>query len=123
MNELFGWACVLVGFLSGLALGLRFHREDWLGGYGSLRRRMMRLGHVSLVALGALNVLFAQTAPQLALPPALVALASAALIAGAVAMPACCGLMAWRPGLRPLFAIPVACLVLGAALVILGLAR
>jgi len=122
MNEIFGWLWVLVGFLSGLALGLGFHREDWLGGYGSLRRRMVRLGHVSLVALGALNVLYAHTATRLVLPPALASVASAALIVGAVTMPACCGLMAWRPGFRPLFAIPIVSLVLGAVLVIAGLA-
>jgi len=122
MNEIFGWLWVLVGFLSGLALGLGFHREDWLGGYGSLRRRMVRLGHVSLVALGALNVLYAQTAPRLVLAPALASTASVALIVGAVTMPTCCGLMAWRPEFRMLFAIPVASLVLGAGIVLAGLA-
>ncbi len=121
MNEIFGWAWVLVGFLSGLALGLGFHREEWLGGYSSLRRRMVRLGHVSLVALGALNVLYAQTAPRLVLSTALASTASLALIVGAVTMPACCGLMAWRPSFRLLFAVPIASLVLGAALVIGGL--
>jgi hypothetical protein len=122
MNEVFGWTWILVGLLSGVVLGLGFHREDWLGGYGSLRRRMVRLGHVSLVALGVLNILYAQVAPRLALSPGLATTASRAWIVGAIAMPACCGLMAWRPGFRLLFAIPIASLVLGAVLVVVGLA-
>lgn len=121
MNEIFGWTWILVGFLAGLALGLGFHREGWLGGYGSLRRRMFRLGHVSLVALGVLNLLYAGVVPRLALSPALAATASWAWILGAVTMPACCGLMAFRPALRPLFAVPIASLVLAAALVVVGL--
>jgi ABC-type iron transport system FetAB permease component len=121
MNEVFGWAWILVGLASGVALGLGFHREGWLDGYGSLRRRMLRLGHVSLVALGAMNLLYATTAPRLALSPALSTTAAWSWIFGAVSMPACCALMAWRPALRPCFALPIASLLLGATLVILGL--
>jgi len=122
-NEAFGWAWIFLGLLSGLILGLRFHDADWLGGYGSLRRRLIRLGHVSLVALGMLNVLFATSAPRIHVAPAAFHAASFALVVGAVSMPACCGLMAWRPGLRPLFAIPVLSLLGGVAIVVLGLIR
>jgi hypothetical protein len=52
-----GWGLVAAGFVSGTAVGLGFHREDFLGGYGSFRRRLLRLGHVALVALGMFNVL------------------------------------------------------------------
>jgi hypothetical protein len=47
-NLLAAWVGILMGFLSGLALGLCFHRENWLGGYGSFKRRLYRLAHISL---------------------------------------------------------------------------
>lgn len=121
LNEAFGWGWILLGALSGMLLGLRFQREDFLGGYVSLRRRMVRLGHISFFGLGLLNILFAQSAPRLGLEPSWLALASAAFVAGGVTMPLCCGLMAWRPALKPLFAVPVASVMLGAALACLGL--
>lgn len=122
-NMIFGWSSVLAGFLSGMLLGTGFHREGFLGGYGSLRRRMLRLGHIALVALGGLNVLFALSAGQLRLPPAALDLASWAWIFGGLAMPLCCLLMAWRPAARMLFVLPILSLSLAAGLVIWGLAR
>lgn len=122
-NQVFGWTWILVGLLAGLVLGLRFHREDWLGGYASLRRRLVRLAHISLVALGFLNVLFALSAARLHLDPAQIRVASWGLMLGGACMPACCGLAAWRPALRHLFAIPVVSLLIGVGLVIWGTVR
>ena len=121
INEAFGWVWILAGFLSGLVLGLFFQRDDWLGGYGSFRRRLIRLGHISFLGLGILNILFALSAPRIHLAPGPLALASRALLVGAVTMPLCCGLMAWRRGFHLLFGIPVASLVLGVVLVVRGI--
>ena len=123
LNAAFGWIWILASFLAGLLLGLRFREDDWLGGYGSFRRRLLRLGHVSLAGLGILNVLFALGAERLHLGPAALALASRAFIAGGLTMPLCCGLAAFRPRLQPLFAVPVVSLVLGASLVVAGMLR
>lgn len=102
-----GWWGMLGGVLSGAALGLFFHRDAWMGGYGSFRRRLMRLGHISFFGLGFLNLLFAATHHLAGLPEAWAAVAAGALIVGAVAMPACCFLSAWRKPFRHLFAVPV----------------
>jgi hypothetical protein len=123
VNETFGWVWILVGFLSGLALGMGFHRDDWLGGYGSFRRRLIRLGHISFLGLGILNILFAAGGPRLALGAPTLALASWMFVTGGITMPACCVLMAWRRGFYVLFGLPVASLVLGAALTVVGLLR
>ena len=123
LNETFGWVWVLAGFLSGLGLGLGFHRDDWLGGYGSFRRRLIRLGHISFLGLGILNILFALSGPRLTLGASELRLASWLLIVGGITMPACCALMAWRRGFYLLFGIPVASLVLGAALTVVGILR
>ena len=106
LNESFGWLWVLAGFVSGFFLGLGFHREGWMGGYGSFRRRLIRLGHVSFVGLGFLNILFALGTPRVALSEAWLPVASWALVTGGVTMPLCCGLMAWRREFYPLFVVP-----------------
>jgi hypothetical protein len=122
INLLAAWMGMLLGFLSGLALGLFFHREDWLGGYGSLTRRLYRLGHISFFGLGAVNFFFYFTAHTL---PAstLLSLASSAFIAGAVMMPVCCLIMAHFPNTRSLFALPVLSLVTGGALTLMEVSK
>lgn len=121
INEAFGWIWILAGFLSGLVLGLFFQRDDWLGGYGSFRRRLIRLGHISFLGLGILNILFALSVARVHLAPGTLELASRSLLVGGVTMPLCCALMAWRRGFHLLFAIPVASLVVGVALVVRGI--
>ena len=106
-----GWILILCGFGTGALLGLRFHEERLAGGYGSFRRRTMRLGHVALVALGMLQLIVSAAPAELRS-----AAPSAMLIAGSVLMPLACFLTAWRPGLRRLFPLPV--LLLGGAAVL-----
>ncbi len=101
-----GWTLILCGFLSGAALGLFFHRPSFWGGYGSLRRRLARLGHIALVALGMLNLLFAiSSLPAPGTSAASVATTTLAL--GSFAMPVVCFLTAWRERFRHLFFVPV----------------
>jgi hypothetical protein len=122
INLLAAWVGILLGFLSGLALGLGFHREKWLGGYGSFTRRLYRLAHISLFALGAVNFFFYFTAR--ALPAGtMLSLASSAFIAGAITMPVCCLIMAHFPNTRSLFALPVVSLVAGGVLTVVEVAK
>lgn len=120
MNLLAGWASVLLGFASGAVPGLYFWREDWLGGYSSWRRRMVRLAHISFFGLGFINLAFAFTLPPWETVHLAGALrwSAALLVAGNVAMPAVCYLAAWRQGFRHLFVVPVACEVIGVALLL-----
>src|SRR5262249_59491418 len=69
LNAAFGWLWITLGMASGAVIGLRFHRSDWLGGYESWPRRLVRLGHISFFGLGILNLLFALTAPPVPFPP------------------------------------------------------
>jgi hypothetical protein len=117
INLLAAWIGILLGFLSGLALGLFFHRENWLGGYGSFKRRLYRLAHISLFGLGAVNLFFYLTAHTRA-PGSVLSLASSAFIIGAITMPVCCIIMAHFPNARLLFALPVISLLAGGILTI-----
>ncbi len=123
INLAAAWCGILLGILSGMALGLGFLRPDFLGGYGSVRRRLYRLAHISFFGLAFLNIAFWLTVKQEDLPAAGVAAASAAMIAGAVTMPATCLLTAhWNPG-RHFFAIPVLSLLYGAAATLVQLVQ
>ncbi len=126
LNLWAAWIGILLGMLSGAAHGLFFHRADWLDGYGSWRRRLTRLGHISFFGLAFVNLAFFFTAAHLVestagtIPSALQS-ASWLLVAGAVFMPIVCYLSAWRQAWRRLFVLPVGCLVLGVtSLLVLG---
>src|SRR5882757_4671929 len=106
-NLLVGWTIMVAGALSGALVGLFFHKENWMGGYTSLRRRMIRLGHISFFGLGILNVLFALSLAAIPVTQSYARFASIGFAVGAVTMPACCFLTAWRPAMRHLFPIPV----------------
>lgn len=115
-----GWSGMLGGVASGAALGLFFHKENWMGGYASFRRRLARLGHISFFGLGFLNLLFAFSNQLFALPDRVARLAAGALIIAAVAMPTCCFLAAWRPAFRHLFAVPVVGVLTGIVATLVG---
>lgn len=119
-NEIAGWIFVLGGLVMGLVMGLKFQREEWLGGYSAFPRRMVRLAHVALVALGMLNIQFAQSADRLHLDSRLTGVASLAFIAAAVLMPTCCLWMAARRRHFEIFAAPIVCLATGLILTIGG---
>jgi hypothetical protein len=98
-------------------MGLFFWREDWLGGYGSWRRRLTRLAHVSFFGLGFINLAFALSVSQLALPRGTaLSAASFSLCLGAATMPIVCYLAAWKKPFRHLFFVPVAAVVAGVAI-------
>ena len=87
-----------------------FYRDDFLGGYSSFRRRILRLGHIALAALGMVNILYSQSnlSDESSLAPSI---ASIGFIVGGVTMPGICFLSAWKPGFRHLFFIPVTALI------------
>ena len=106
LNFIAGWLCFLFGAISGALIGLRFHRENWLGGYDSFCRRLLRLGHIAFFGLGLINILFAICA-SFAPPTHFIQAASLMLAGGAATMPAVCFLSAWKPAFRHAFFMPV----------------
>ncbi len=120
LNETFGWISITSGFVTGTFLGLRFHDDNWLGGYASFKRRMLRLGHISLFGLGAINLLFVLSLPRMSGPPLRFELARWGFLVGGVAMPMCCALTAWRMKLRTLFVVPVASLLTAGLMTLFG---
>jgi hypothetical protein len=119
LNIAVAWVGILCGVLGGAAAGLFFHADDWLGGYGSWRRRLVRLGHISFFGIALLNLAFSVTVRQpgweVSSPLPALALAAAQGL-----MPLLCYLSAWRKPLRHGFVLPVACVLVGVLGLIVG---
>lgn len=118
-----GWVGMLAGVAAGATIGLFFGRDDWMGGYDSFRRRLMRLGHISFFGLGFVNLFFALSHHLLHLDTRLATCAAYAFVAGAITMPLCCFLSAWRKPFRHLFPIPVISVTIGIILTLLAWPR
>ncbi len=118
MNWIGGWTLMLLGLASGVWMGLFFHRSDFLGGFNSWPRRCVRLGHIALMALGMLNLIYALAVrgdPTAGLPDLL---ASPAFLIAGISMPAACFLCAWRRLLLPIYVLPVVALAAALALML-----
>ena len=120
LNILVGWAAMLMGVLSGAAIGLFFHVDSWAGGYASFRRRMLRLAHISFFGIGFINVMFGLTLQALQLTGPAPAVGSLGLIIGVITMPLCCYLTAWKKIFRHLFPVPVLGVATGIVAILYG---
>lgn len=116
VNLIAGWASLLAGALFGAALGLFFHDDAWLGGYGGWRRRLIRLAHVSFFGLGLINILYALDAGTRAGGAG--TLPSVLLVGAGALMPPLCLAAAFRPALRHLLALPVAALIAALSIIV-----
>lgn len=111
INFYAAWVSIFLGLLSGTVQGLFFHKEEWLGGYGSWRRRMLRLGHISFFGLAFLDLAFLDSINYLKLSPQDFTWSSRLILIGMVSMPSVCYLSALKTEFRHLFFIPVVSLL------------
>jgi hypothetical protein len=122
LNWTVGWSLVLMAFVTGAWIGLYFHKADFWGGYDSFRRRIVRLGHIAMAALGMMNVIYSLS-PWPSIGTTAAQLASWGFVVGGISMPVVCFLSGWRKPMRHLFFIPVVSLVTAAASTIAGAVR
>lgn len=119
LNWSLGWCLLLAGALTGAALGIFMVREDFLGGYGSLSRRMARLGHIACAALGMLNLIVAIGIGDPEGQVAATVTTYAFALAG-VSMPLVCFLTAIKVQWRHAFVVPVLAFATGAVAALAG---
>jgi hypothetical protein len=119
LNWRAGWMLILSAFITGAIIGLFFHREEFWGGYTSFRRRIVRLGHIALAALGMMNVVFSYS-PWPTESSWEGHAASLCFVIGGISMPAVCFLSGWDKRCRHLFFIPVTALILAAVWTLSG---
>lgn len=117
INFYAGWIGILAACLAGMISGLFFHKEEFLGGYGSWPRRLLRLGHVALVGLGLINLAFVFTVRSFDVASDW-ELAAILLVVGAIAMPLTCYAAAFYRPARHFFFIPVLSVTVGTAITI-----
>jgi len=120
LHLLIGWIAMLLGVVSGAAIGLFFHVDDWAGGYASFRRRMLRLAHISFFGLGFINLLFGFTLQSISIQSPFTNIASLGFILGVMTMPLCCYLTAWNQAFRHLFPVPVLSVTAGIIGLLMG---
>jgi hypothetical protein len=118
LNLVAGWTGFIGGAASGALIGLFFHRENWLGGYSSFPRRLVRLGHIAFFGLGLINILFALSATSASI---WTDWASRLLVVGLATMSLNCFLTAWRAHFRHLFFIPAGSTLLGITALVIHL--
>jgi hypothetical protein len=119
LNWYAGWSSIILAFVTGAIIGLGFHKPEFLGGYDSLRRRMVRLGHIALAALGLFNVVYSLS-PWPEMGTLAERIATPAWVAGCFLMPTVCFLTAWREKFRHLFALPVVSLLVAVIATVAG---
>ena len=115
MGVAIGWWLIAIGFSTGACFGLLAQREGWLGGYTSRPRRLARLGHIALIALGALNVTWPLTTTA-APNTSVTAMIAGCFVVGGLTMGPVCFLTAKWWSCRILFVIPSTALIIGAVL-------
>ncbi len=115
INLYAAWIGIFAGCIAGAVQGLFFHKDDWLDGYGSWRRRLTRLGHISFFGIGFINFAFAVSLGMLEMEGELV-VSSRLLIVALITMPLLCYLSAFRKPLRNLFFIPAGSVIIAIVL-------
>lgn len=118
VNLIASWLGVVLGIVSGMLLGMGFLNDNFLGGYGSVKRRLYRLAHISFFGLAFINFLFWLTVRLEGLSGSMILTASTAMLIGAATMPLFCILTASFRSARHGFAIPVLSLLLGSTIVL-----
>ncbi len=115
INITAAWIGFALGCVSGAVPGLFFHKQDWLGGYTSWPRRLIRLAHISFFGIGFLNLGLGLTCHVLGIEAHA---ASILMLVGAVMMPTVCYASAFRPAFRNLFFIPAGSVLISTLLFI-----
>lgn len=111
MNLIAAWAGVFAGLIVAVPVGLKFNEDEWLGGYNSWTRRLLRLGHIACFGLAFLNFAYVATAKWLDIPPESLALPSILFVIAQATMPLTCFAAALQKPLRHLFVVPVVTLL------------
>jgi len=121
VNIIFGWIWICLGFIFGMTLGLWAEGETWLGGYASVTRRYLRLGHVAFIALPIINILYGKELPLVDLGDSMKYIGSYLMIFGAVGVPTTCVSAAFIRKARYFLPLPASAILIGTIILVIGL--
>lgn len=121
INIIFGWVWMCVGFISGMILGMWAEGEKWLGGYVSVTRRYLRLAHVAFIALSIINILYGRELASPDLPVYVKSIGSPLMIFGAAGVPIACISAAFFRKTRYILPVPALAVLIGTAILVIGM--
>ena len=121
INIIFGWAWMCVGLILGLIMGMRAEGEQWLGGYASLTRRYLRLGHVAFIALSIINILYGRELGSAGTPFYVKSIGSPLMIFGAVGFPLTCISAAFFRKSKYFLPLPALAVLVGTGILVIGM--
>ena len=121
INIIFGWAWMCVGLILGLTMGMRAEGEQWLGGYASLTRRYLRLGHVAFIALSIINVLYGRELGSADIPLYVRSIGSPLMIFGAAGVPLTCISAAFFRKAKYFLPLPALAVLVGTGILVIGM--
>ena len=121
INVLFGWAWMCLGFILGMTLGMWAEGETWLGGYASVERRYLRLGHVAFIALSIINILYGKELVAVALPMLVKNVGSYLMIFGGAGVPLTCLSAAFFRKTKYFLPLPAVAILIGTAILVIGM--
>ena len=121
INIIFGWAWMCVGLILGLIMGMRAEGEQWLGGYASLTRRYLRLGHVAFIALSIINILYGRELGSAGTPLYVRSIGSSLMIFGAAGVPLTCISAAFFRKAKYFLPLPALAILVGTGILVIGM--
>jgi len=112
-NVIFGWVWMCFGFILGMTMGIWAEGKQWLGGYASVTRRYLRLGHVAFIALSMINILYGKELPLVDLSENMKNIGSFLMIFGAVGVPVTCISAAFIRKTKYFLPLPASAILIG----------
>ena len=110
-----------LGFIFGMTLGMWAEGEKWLGGYTSIARRYLRLGHVAFIALSIINILYGRELGSADLPVYVKNIGSYLMIFGAAGVPLTCISTAFFRKTKYFLPLPALALLAGSSILVIGM--
>ena len=120
-NVIFGWVWMCLGFILGMTMGIWAEGKEWLGGYASVTRRYLRLGHIAFIALSIINILYGKELASVDLSDNMKNIGSFLMIFGAVGVPVTCVSAAFIRKIKYFLPLPASAILIGTIILIIGL--
>ncbi len=124
-NIVFGWIWINMGIITGMIMGFwafdgPIKPPPGNENYSSLPRRLIRLGHVALIVLPIINILYGKEIDLANLSHTLKVIGSYSMILAAIGIPLGCFAAAYKNVLKYTILIPANALLIGTLIMAWG---
>ena len=106
-----------------MILGIWAEGEKWLGGYASVTRRYLRLGHVAFIALPIINILYGRELTLVNLGDNMKYAGSFLMMFGVIGVPITCISAAFVRKIKFFLPLPASAIIVGTIILVIGLVQ